>query len=225
MSVVLIDVDGTLLPSPSSERRFLAHLMRIGKLGPVQLGGALAFYLRWSPRFGRDTGRKNKAWLANLKTADVAALAERFVADDLRPRLRPSMLDRIAQHRRQGQPIALLTGTPEFIAEPLAALVGADTFVATRCRTRGERFCAAPPLQHPLGVDKVHLARTLCRELGGHLSEATAYADSSHDRALLERVARPVAVAPDRRLLRVARMRGWEILDGPAAWRVLDAPD
>lgn len=225
MAVVLVDVDGTLLPNPSAERRFLLHLLRIGKLGPVQMGAALAFYLRWSHRYGHHVGRKNKAWLANLKTTDVQELAEAFVAEHLRPLLRPALLERIAGHRRRGDAVALLTGTPLFIAEPLGRLLSVDAVAATACPVRGTRFGAAPPPVHPLGAAKLRHGARLCRRLEGTLAQATAYADSIHDRALLERVGRPVAVAPDRRLLRLARARGWEILAAPAPWRVLDVPD
>jgi len=48
------------------------------------------------------------------------------------------------------------------------------------------------------------------------LAAAVAYADSYCDLPLLERVAEPVAVRPDRRLRRIAEQRGWEILDRPA---------
>src|SRR5699024_1673038 len=114
-------------------------------------------------------------------------------------------------HQRQGQPVALLTGTPDFIARPLAALLGVETVAATRCVTHGTRFCAAPPPLHPLGAGKLQQAARLCQDLGVALGETTAYADSIHDRPLLEHVGCPVAVAPDRLLLRLARERGWEI--------------
>jgi len=58
------------------------------------------------------------------------------------------------------------------------------------------------------------LAARLAQELGTDLRLATAYADSAHDLPLLEAVGVPVAVAPDRRLLRAARENGWEVLAG-----------
>jgi phosphoserine phosphatase len=44
------------------------------------------------------------------------------------------------------------------------------------------------------------------------LADAVAYADSIHDLPLLVRVARPVAVRPDRQLAREAVARGWEVM-------------
>ncbi len=45
------------------------------------------------------------------------------------------------------------------------------------------------------------------------LSEATFYTDSITDLRLLEAVAKPVAVNPDKPLERVARSRGWPVVD------------
>ena len=45
------------------------------------------------------------------------------------------------------------------------------------------------------------------------LAASTAYSDSAADLPFLEVVGRPVAVNPDRRLRRVARERGWPVLE------------
>ena len=45
------------------------------------------------------------------------------------------------------------------------------------------------------------------------LEAAWFYTDSIHDLAVLEAVGHPVAVNPDPRLERVARRRGWPVLD------------
>jgi phosphoserine phosphatase len=41
-----------------------------------------------------------------------------------------------------------------------------------------------------------------------------AYADSIHDLSFLELAGHPVAVHPDRQLARIARQRGWGIING-----------
>jgi hypothetical protein len=45
------------------------------------------------------------------------------------------------------------------------------------------------------------------------LSRSFAYSDSLNEPPMLEMVGTPVAVNPDRRLLQVARRRGWDVLD------------
>ncbi len=211
MRLVLIDLDGTLLDPPSSERRFIRHLARAGVLGPRQWLSAGLFFLRWTPRYGRAVGRKNKAYLSALDARRVARIAQAFVAAELLPRLRPVILERLRRHVVAGDALVLLTGAPDFIAAPLARQIGARCCAATPVLRAG-RYTAQPPRRHPLGAGKVVLARALARAARMDLCRCVAYADSGDDIPLLRAVGRAVAVSPDRRLAREAACRGWEIL-------------
>lgn len=212
--MALIDVDGTLFGGMSSETAFILDLLRQGRLGRRQCLSAAWFFLRWGLRYGRYVAKKNKAYLNGLAEADVAAWAEDFVTRRLLPRIRPVMRGRLAEHRRGGDFIVLLTGTPSFIAAPLAAALHADGFIATRCAATGGRFTAAPPAVHPFGREKLQRAADLGNRHGLSLSQAVAYADSHYDLPLLSYVDRPVAVFPDRGLKAAAHQYAWEIIDG-----------
>jgi phosphoserine phosphatase len=177
----------------------------------------MAFFLRHWRDYGRHTLKKNKAYLAGLDRATVAEIGVSFVRIELVQRLRPAVVQRMEQHRRAGDVIALLTGTPDFIAAPLAEWVGAEVWRATRCAQRGGRFITAPPEVHPFADDKVRHALEVCAAAGVKISSSTAYADEVYDLPLLRRVGRPVAVNPDRGLARVARREGWEVLPGTRA--------
>ncbi len=212
MACALVDVDGTLLGGPSTEVRFVFHMLARRRIGWQQALHVIAFSLRWSSRYGRHVFKKNKAYLAGLAVADVAAEAEIFVTQTLAPRLRPEILDLIAGHVTRGDQVALLTGTPDFIAEPLARLLGAHAVCATHCARQDGVYTAEPPLLHPFGDAKVILGRELCRQMHGSLSEAVAYADSIHDLPLLLQVGRAVAAWPDAALRTIALKGNWLIL-------------
>lgn len=217
MSVALIDVDGTLLTGPrSSEALFIRYMLRNGLLGPRQMGAAAWFMARHGLAHGRHAFRKNKAYLAGLTLVEIAAIAETFTADELTPILDQALLRRMDEHRAAGAPVMLLTGTPDFIAAPLARLVRADGWRGARYAVREGVFQAALPVEHPLGLDKVRAAMALCEEGGSTLRDATAYADSSHDLPLLQGVRRAVVVRPDDKLLAEAKARGWEIMGAAA---------
>lgn len=212
MTVVLVDVDGTLLRRPSAEFLFAIHLARRQRIGPHQIASAALFVPRWAGRFGPQVFRKNKAYLAGLAVEEVNALAEAFVRDDLAERMRAPLLRRLDAHRATGDRIALVSGTPDFIARPLAARVGAELWSATMLAQSNGAFTAEPPEVHPFGDDKVGASRALCARLDSALEDCTAYGNGIHDLPLLRRVAHPVAVCPDRQLKRIARREGWEIL-------------
>lgn len=209
---VFVDVDGTLIALPSTEVRFAAHLARTGLVGA---GGAvrwLLFLVRWAPRLGPEVFKKDKAYLAGLRADVVAEMAETFVREAVVPRLRPALLHRLEAHRAAGEAIALVTGAPDFIARALAPHVGAEAWAAAEYARKDGVFVAAPPTAHPLGEEKVVYAQKLCAARDWTLESCAAYGDSASDAPLLGRVARPVAVYPDRALARIARARGWEIL-------------
>jgi HAD superfamily hydrolase (TIGR01490 family) len=217
MACVLVDVDGTLLGGPSTELRFLLYLLARRRVGWRQMRASAAFPIRWCSRFGKHVFKKNKAYLAGLRVPDVAADAEAFVAAVVRPRLRDEILDLIAAHVARGERVVLLTGTPDFIAEPLARLLGAHGVCATQCARQDGVYTAEPPLLQPFGETKVFLAREICREAGSPLAEAIAYADSIHDLPLMLQVGRAVASWPDAALRAIAEKGNWLILPRKAA--------
>jgi phosphoserine phosphatase len=56
-------------------------------------------------------------------------------------------------------------------------------------------------------------ARAIAEARGADLAECTFYTDHVADLPLLEAVGTPVAVGPNRALARVARARGWTIVE------------
>ena len=215
MGIVFVDVDGTLLDGPGSERLFLGHLLAHRVIGPRHLARAARFVATHGWLYGRHVFKKNKAYLCGLDVAEVTELAADFARCNLVPRLRPRVLLRLARHRGAGETIALLTGTPDFIAAPLAGEIGATLTLATRCAQENGRFRKDPPDVHPFALEKALLASDICASRGVPLTSCAAYADSMDDVPLLRRVGRPVAVHPDRKLERIAENEGWEILAGP----------
>ncbi len=211
---VLLDVDGALVRWPTCEIRFLRELRRYDLFGRAQFRDTLLFLPRWVGAYGGQVVNKNKAYLAGLQVAEVASLAEWFVERRLRRHLHPETMRRVERHHARGDPVALLTGTLDIIARPLAAMLGAQTWRATICNTADGRYTAQPPLVHPFGFAKVVQGRSICAEWKRPLSDCVAYADSIHDRPLLAAVGKPIATFPDRRLCAVARRQGWEVLSG-----------
>jgi HAD superfamily hydrolase (TIGR01490 family) len=211
MTLAIFDIDGTLVRG-STERRFWRFLLRRRRLGLGSLAAYAGFLVRFLPHYGRHVVKKDKAYLAGLPTSEVATLATEFCALELVPRLHGPAVQRLLLHQRRGDTVALLSGTLEPIANALAMHLGVEHVFATACARRGGRYTAEAPLVHPFGPEKLVVARRIATELGTGLRFATAYADSAHDLALLEAVGTPVAVSPDRRLLRTAQAHGWELL-------------
>ena len=212
MTLALFDVDGTLVPLPSTEVRFVSWLVRRRHLplrALARQAGALPGLLY---RHGSAGFTENKAWLTGMEPASLEDLGTRFVRGPLARSLRPVVVDRLDEHAAQGDHVVLLTGTPDFLARPLAELLHADDYRATRLRVEAGRYAGRRPALHPRGPAKLEIAREVAAEAGMDLGDATAYADAWPDRHLLEAVGHPVAVSPRGKMRRYAGKSGWEIL-------------
>ncbi len=214
MSLVIIDLDGTLLEGhASSEKLFFRFLLEQRLIGPRQFSAFIYFFLRWSGVYGRLTAKKNKAYLAGLPVAAVEKAAEEFVGSRLIDRCCGELRQRISNHLVQGDVTLLLTGSLEMIARPVCSAFGIQHMRATQCSIQNSIFTHDPPLVHPFSREKIRISREAGRQLGYDLAGATAYGNDVYDIELLEAVAHPVAVHPDKALRRQALARSWEIIE------------
>ena len=212
MALVFFDLDGTLTKGLSIEKRFFVFLLRGRILHLRQLAAFLIFTLRWFTHSRKDVWKKNKAYLTGLRLNKIQHLAEQFVAQVFLANLRPDVKKRLENHLAQRDIVVLLTGTPDFIAWPIAKQLGVTHIAATVCDTKNGCFTSSPPGIHPLGAAKLQIAEQICRNFNTTLDKCTAYADSASDIALLASVSQPVAVYPDNKLRQLARGRGWEVI-------------
>ena len=218
--LAIFDIDGTLLNEPSSEKRFMLWLFLKGGIGPVRLLAYAAFSLRYLPRYGLDVFAKNKALLWRRTVGGAAALAGEWAAEGLEDALNGPCLERLRDHQQGGDIVVLMSGTPAFLAHAIAARVGVEHVVATRCAVRGDRFGLAPPSVHRVGEAKLASARQLCSRFGARLANCAAYGNSRSDLPLLSACGAPVAVGPDRALAAIAAEEGWEIIGPQASGRI-----
>jgi len=115
--------------------------------------------------------------------------------------------------RQAGFTPVLVTGELDFVLGPLVRYFQFDAVVSNFMLW--ENGAATGEVAQPLiaGREKVEAMRRLARERAGDLARSKAYSDSFSDAPMLESVGHPAVVNPDRRLKRLARQRGWPILD------------
>jgi HAD superfamily hydrolase (TIGR01490 family) len=142
----------------------------------------------------------------------LMAICEQWFRDYVLKEVRAHARSRVERHRRHGDVLAIVTGTTRYAAEPLARELGIEHVVCSELEVNDHGRLTGKPID-PLcyGEGKVRRAERLAERLGFRLEEATFYSDSITDRPLLERVGTPIVVCPDRRLLSLARRRGWPV--------------
>jgi HAD superfamily phosphoserine phosphatase-like hydrolase len=213
MGLAIFDLDGTLVPFPTSQRRLFRRLVGHGHVDPLSALGRLGVTATRLFVCGKRCAQASGAYLAGLPVAAVHEEARALVESDLLPDVRSRMLDRIHAHRRRGDYVALVSGAPSFIVREFGRQLGFDAAIGSEPRHRDGLFVDAPVRLHVAGPNKRRVVESLCRWLQIAPAACAAYADSADDRWLLSWVDRPVAVAPDARLRRIARRRGWECIE------------
>jgi len=207
------DLDGTLLPPPSLERRFLRWVLWRGGLGSANLARWLARFFLRAPVGLLAATDGNKAHLAGVPADSVTAWAAWL--DRYPVHIFPGALERLAWHHLQGHQIFVLSGT----LEPLARVVLARNlpFPVVLCATRldscdgiwtgrilGDAIC---------GPAKARALRALALSHGLDLARSFAYGDRFADRWMLDAVGHPAAVNPSMSLRCLARLRHWLVHD------------
>jgi HAD superfamily hydrolase (TIGR01490 family) len=208
------DLDGTLLPEPSLERRFFHELRR---------GGAMPLlnYLQWAvetlhllPGGLVAVTQRNKRYLTGLS----CDLALRFL-DSIS--FFEEGLARFAWHVQQGHEIVLISGT----IEPLAQLAA----MALECELEARNLQAHPKVlatklseargrwtgyivgEAMFGPVKARAASRFAEESHLDLNNCYAYGDSFLDRHLLSVVGHAHAVNPGKRIAALANEKDWPI--------------
>jgi fatty acyl-CoA reductase len=130
----------------------------------------------------------------------------------------PAGIRRVREHRRLGHRTVLITGSLDFVVEPLRPLF--DDIVCARMSVADGAYTGELAQVPPSSESRAQALADYADAHGLDLGEAVAYADSTSDLPMLEAVGFPVAVNPETRLATVARKRGWLIEHfGPAAGR------
>ncbi len=207
------DLDGTLVSSNVVTQyawyvRRLGSWARFSKLllsAPVLLGFELYSRRAFNVFFYRFYRGMRRDWLE--------AQAQGLFEEVFRPNLYPRSRELVAADREDGFETVLVTGSLDFALGPLAEFFGFDHVISNRLVF--ENGAATGELEPPLiaETEKVAAMRRLCAERGGEMADSKAYSDSLSDLPMLEAVGLPAAVNPGRRLRRIARERGWPVLD------------
>jgi HAD superfamily hydrolase (TIGR01490 family) len=209
----LFDVDNTLIPGQACEVRFFRYLWRRGLVGWRELGRSLSWLRRQGPSISIHPLRERKVYLEGKDAAVIEACAKEFFYDEMLKRMSEKARERLEAHRQSGHQLILISGAPDFLITPLAAALNVPTLFAARLERSGVCYTGAviPPL--PYGMGKRQLIVSHAQEKALELANSFAYGDSPGDTQILELVGYPVVVNPIRGMRRLARQRGWPVVN------------
>lgn len=150
--------------------------------------------------------------LAGRPPAELDAWHNAFMATKITPILLPKAADLLADHRRRGHELLIITATNRFITAPIAAALGVDNLIACDAEIIDGVYTGAPSGVPSFQAGKVTRLHDWLLNCDHSLDGAWFYSDSHNDLPLLELVDNPVAVDPDETLRARALERGWPVI-------------
>lgn len=214
MRLAIFDLDNTLLAG-DSDYLWGQYLAELGVVDAAQHAAEnLRFYTLYQQ--GQLDIQEFAAFSLRPLTQHPLATLERwrrdFVEQRIVPIVAPGAGPLLARHRAEGAHLLITTATNHFITEPIAALLGVDTLIATDAEWRDGRFTgriAGTPNFQQGKVTRLAQWRAAQPQAFTHI---TFYSDSRNDLPLLEAADVAVAVDPDEVLRQEAQRRGWPVI-------------
>ncbi len=205
------DVDNTLLPGEASEVRFFRSLWRRGVVGWPELRASAWCLLRQAPPLSLQPLRERKLYLAGKPAQVIEPLGEEFCREELCPVVAAAGMSRMDEHRRAGHVIILITGSLDFLIEPIASALQVDRCIAAKPERVEGLYTGRLLAPLPYGEGKRRLIQQLASELDLDLRACFAYGDSPGDLEILETVGHPTVINPIRGMAGVAKRKGWPV--------------
>ena len=129
----------------------------------------------------------------------------------LRPKIFPAAIAEIQEHKAQGSAVVFVTGSLDFIVQPIADYLAIDSVLAPQLDERDGQFTGKLTTAPLIGAEKAKAVQAYAEQHGISLEESYAYGDSQSDLPMLECVGNPVVVNPGKALREKALSSGWEM--------------
>src|SRR5947199_5860168 len=156
----VFEVDRMLLPRTTTERLFIRYLVQKRVIGLRTVAEMGLYLLVYAPRIGAmEAVRRRRVYLAGLSVERVKALALQCYTEVIQPRIPPAARRAVADHKAQGHLTVLLSGSLDFLIEPLQADLGADFLICTHMEEKAGRFTGRIAGSWPYGPTKALLTR------------------------------------------------------------------
>jgi len=205
------DVDGTLLPGTFGEGIFIRYLLDHRVLTWKHLARYIISVLSGGDFFRRVAWERNKIFLQGLGVDVIRKWAQRCFGDRILPRLSKRGLAAVKGHLREGHRVFFVSASLSDLVEPLRKHLQAHGVLATRLASEGGYLIGDTQGDFVYGQRKAELLCQFASMWHIDLDHSFAYSDHHSDIPLLEMVGHPVAVNPDKELLRHAMKRGWPV--------------
>ena len=218
--LAIYDMDRTITRLPTYTP-FLWHAMlRLSPwrivLIPFLLPVFIAYGAKWIDRKRLKEIMQSTVLGAHVSRAKLARITTSFAEKTMARNIHPGAFDAIAEDRAAGRRLVLATASYRLYVEAIAQRLGFDDVIATNSLTGlDDRIMARVDGENCYGPAKLRMivAWMAANDIDRKQAVIRFYSDHASDEPVLEWSDEPFAVNAHDKLRRLAKVRGWTILD------------
>ena len=207
------DLDHTILDG-NSATHLVTEARKRGVMSEKQYRHAVWLSLLYKLNIGNPTKMINRmlSWLNGLKEASIMQLSKEIFDQAIKETIRPEILETIREHRSRKGAVILLSSATTPICQPVSQYMELDEMICTQLESENGILTGHTRGKLVYGPEKKVRMLSFCSENEYDPQDAWYYGDSHTDKYVMEAVGYPVAVSPDKRLLKIAKRNNWSIL-------------
>lgn len=207
------DLDHTILDGNSATPLVMEARKR-GVMSEKQYRHAVWLSILYKLNLGNSTRMINRmlSWLKGVTEENLMILSREIFDQLIKETIRPEILETIEEHRDKKAAVVLLSSATKPICQPVSQYMKLDDMICTQLESENGILTGKTSGKLVYGPEKKVRMLSYCQQKGSDPAKAFYYGDSHTDKYVMEAVGNPVAVAPDKRLYKIATRHNWPIL-------------
>jgi len=208
----IFDVDQTVVRKTTTEYFILTamrdRVIRFSQISRLPFDWIKYKMARPDMNFIEHTVKK----LAGIEKADLLRASEKCFEKRVKPNIFAGAAGLIRDALEKKDRVIFATSSFDFIIKPLEDYFGIEGSIACQLEYSGDKTTGNLVGHSSFGPQKKAAAENWLEKNGVRKEDVSFYSDSYTDIPLLEYCGNPVAVNPDKILLREAKARGWKVM-------------
>ncbi|MDN0074322.1 HAD family hydrolase [Crenobacter sp. SG2303] len=210
MALAIFDMDDTLVDGDSSNlwlRYQVAHGLAPAEMLPYEAELLRAYYA--GDLAMEDYMDYTLTPLCGMTHAEVKHWVDRFIEEEIVPRIFPQAWRQLERHRERGDRLLVISATGEHLVGPIAQRLGVADAIGIQLELEGGVYTGRTCGVLSYREGKVSRLHAWLEQHGETLAGSYGYSDSLNDIPLLRAVDKPHVVNPDNTLRQEATRRLW----------------
>ncbi len=211
--IAFYDLDYTILKG-NSATSLVEEARKRGMMSPKQFRHAVFLSILYKLNVGNPTKMiiRMLSWLKGLEETSIQELCNDIFRNLPLNDVRPEILQTMEDHRKENGAVVLLSSATAQVCAPIAAHLKMDEVICTHLESVNGVLTGRANGKLVYGKEKKVQLLAFCNIHHYSPEEAYYYGDSYSDHHVMEAVGNPVAVSPEKGLLKIATTRNWPVL-------------